>query len=511
MPTAADSLPNDTRDGSAPRTGSQSKDRTASLTTKPWLGYLRVSHVGEREGDSFRSVADQAEGMRAWAERRGEAIELLDPELNESGGRADRPILIGAVERIERGEARGLVVAYLSRAGRNVRHLLELWERIERAGGEIHAVAEGIDTSTAAGRLTRTMLAAIAEHELDVYRERFEFQRRSATERGIWQRRQTPLGYRRDETTRRLIPDDNAAAVVEAFRARAAGASLSELAARLGMTRQGARGLIRNRVYLGELRVGSHVNPDAHPPLVSEDLWLAAQYAQSSRPPRSPTATAPALLAGLVRCAGCGHVMSRSSQRRSVVYACQRSSSAGPCPAPAAITLRLLDQHVEAIALAELAALRASATLPDAEIDAMRARLRATEQELSAYLQAVSVSDVGAEAFAEGARTRRAAVEDAQARLRAVLEQSPARVDGDPVAQWTKLDGSQRNRLLRGLLEAVIVARAGGRGRIVPIATRVRVLRHGAGVIARYAGDGTTYGIRPVDIADLDGPDVLGM
>src|SRR5918994_86947 len=165
---------------------------------RPSLGYTRVSHVGGREGDRFRSPGEQADSMRSWARRRGEPIVLLEPELDESGGRRDRPILTTAVETIERGEARGLVVAYLSRASRSTRHLLELWDRIEAAGGELHAVAENIDTKTPAGRLTRTMLAAIAEHKLDVHRERFEAQRASATARGIWQRRQLAPRRRRE-------------------------------------------------------------------------------------------------------------------------------------------------------------------------------------------------------------------------------------------------------------------------------------------------------------------------
>src|SRR5919197_540526 len=116
----------------------------------PWAGYIRVSHVGGREGEAFRSPQEQAERIQAWARLRGEEIVLLDPELDQSGGRADRPILTQAVDGIEAGRYRGLVVAYLSRASRSVKHLLELWERTESAGGEVVAVAESIDTSTPA-------------------------------------------------------------------------------------------------------------------------------------------------------------------------------------------------------------------------------------------------------------------------------------------------------------------------------------------------------------------------
>ena len=99
----------------------------------PWVGYVRVSHVGGRAGDSFRSPTDQATSIQTWAATRGDQVVILDPELDESGGSRDRPILAAAVAGIEAGQYRGLVVAYLSRAGRSVRHLLEMWDRFAPA------------------------------------------------------------------------------------------------------------------------------------------------------------------------------------------------------------------------------------------------------------------------------------------------------------------------------------------------------------------------------------------
>lgn len=475
---------------------------------KPWAGYIRVSHVGGRTGDRFRSPTDQAQAIKDWARRRGEPVILLPPELDESGGRADRPILTDAVRRIEAGEYRGLVVAYLSRAGRSVRHMLELWDRIERAGGEIHAVAENIDTTTPAGRLTRTMLAAIAEHELDLHRERFEALRAEATKAGIWQRRQTPRGYRRDPRTRRLVPDRDAPLVRRAYAARLAGASWSELARMLGMTAAGAQRLIANRVYLGELRVGRHINPRAHPPLVDAEIWHAAQRTTVARPPRSGRL---ALLAGLVRCAGCGHMMSRSDQKRAVVYACHGWHSAGRCPAPASITMRRLDEHVEPIALAALARLQASSTHDDRALKQARAALREAEAELAAYLEAVSAADIGPEAFAAGAKLRRQRVDTARARLARLIAAAPAgAVSGDIIERWPTLTVEQRNHLLRHLIEAVLVRKA-GRGVLLPPAQRVRIVAHGVGLVRPYKGGGGPMPIQPIWIDDPDDPRTLRM
>jgi site-specific DNA recombinase len=446
--------------------------------------------------------------MRSWAHRREEPIVLLEPELDESGGRRDRPILATAVETIERGEARGLVVAYLSRASRSTRHLLELWDRIEAAGGELHAVAENIDTKTPAGRLTRTMLAAIAEHELDVHRERFEAQRASATARGIWQRRQTPLGYQRDRSTRRLVPDSNADRVRRAFLDRLGGTSLSQIARNLGLTRSGARMLLRNRVYLGELSVGIHTNASAHPAIVTEDEWLAVQRIRSLRPARSSGPVA--LLGGLVRCASCGHVMSRTTGGGGYVYACHRQHSAGRCPRPAAVTLDTLDPHVAAIALDELAKLKATAARSDREIAAARAALQAAEAELAAYLEGVAAAGLASGQYAEGARRRKEELERAHEHLGDLLGRQEGVVDGAPRKVWERLDVDRRNRLLRGLIDCVIVAPA-GRGVRVPVSDRTRVIAHGSGLIEPYRGGGRPLPIQSLAFPDADDPVVLGM
>lgn len=466
----------------------------------PWAGYVRVSFVGGRQGDRFRSPRDQADALEAWARARRESIEVLDPDLDESGGTLDRPGLTAALEGIEQGRYRGLVVAYLSRASRSTRDLLAMWDRIEAAGGQLHSVGEQIDTSTPAGRLTRTMLVALAEHELDTHRDRFEQLRASATQAGVWQRRQTPVGYRRDPDTRRLVPDRDADRVRDAFAARAAGATITSLANELGMTVGGVRHMLRNRVYLGELRVGEHTNHEAHPPLIDPGLFATVQAAKPARPAKR--GGEPALLAGLARCAGCGHVMSRNR----TVYACQRRSSAGPCPSPAAITISRLDAHVEAVALRHLDRLRA---VPDrrGQLVAARDRAARARAELAAYLDATSALGEG---FATGAASRRDQVRETEADLARLLTAEPAFGDVNPRDVWANLGMRDRGHLLRGLVEAVLIRAAGRGGTPVPVPDRVRVVAAGTGL--RYP---TRRGEAPAGIHSLwlnrDDPTVLRM
>ena len=395
-----------------------------------------------------------------------------------------------------------MVVAYLSRLGRNVGEQLRVWDRVQAVGGEVVSIREGIDTTTAAGRLHRNLLISIDAHEREQHAERFEERRRLATEAGIWQRRQTPTGYRKDPETRRLVPD-HPERVREAFDAAVAGDRITAIAERLGMTPGGARYLLRNRVYLGELRVGAHVNPDAHPALIDVPTFEAVQARMESgvRPARSNRPVA--LLAGLVRCSACGHVMTRGNSKGAEVYSCPTLHSGARCPRPAVIGCGRLDPHVEVIALAELENVRAAAKAGD-RAGEVRAEIADERRDLDGLLDTFG-EDVNAEALQRAAAKRSVRIEALEAELRTEL----GRVRGIPTAKrasevWVELDAHERNALLRGLLAAVVV-RAAGRGRKVPVAERAIVLRYGTALALPTRAVG---GLFPIPF-DPHGPDVL--
>lgn len=443
-----------------------------------WVAVVRVSHLGSRDADSdrFHSVADQTTEIERAVQARGDRVHVLPPELDVSGGLPldQRPALREAVEGIEQGRFGGLAVAYLSRMGRDLRVMLEAWERIELAGGRVLVARENIDSSTPSGRMQRNILAAIDQQQREEASAAFEQRCEQATAAGIWQRRQTPRGYDRDPETRRLTPSAQADEVQKAFRDRATGKPVAAVADRLGMTTSGVRALLRNRVYLGELRVRRYVNPAAHPALVTPAEFEAAQTAP--RPPRAP-ATGIALLAGLVRCMSCGHVMTRGSGNRGArSYTCSGRKSGFRCPRPAAVNEPLTNQHVEAFARRALDGWQVVAQADD-KVDRLQADLDRAREELAAYLSAVSATDVGPEAFAVGARERRLRMDEAQATLDGMTARSGIDVLG---AIQVLDDGSshERNQLLRSLLDAVVV-RPVGRGQRIAVPDRVQILPAG--------------------------------
>src|SRR3954470_24858143 len=125
----------------------------ASSRSMPLDGYIRVSQVAGRSGESFISPSLQREQIEGWVSGRGYVMGEVLEELDESGARADRPLLEEAVARVERGESQGIVVAKIDRFGRSLADGLAAIERVTRAGGVFASVQDGLDLSTDTGRL----------------------------------------------------------------------------------------------------------------------------------------------------------------------------------------------------------------------------------------------------------------------------------------------------------------------------------------------------------------------
>jgi DNA invertase Pin-like site-specific DNA recombinase len=126
-----------------------------------------VSQTAGRSGASFISPVVQREQIHGWAQAHGRVIGEIFEELDESGARPDRPMLLRAIERIEAGRSEGLVVAKLDRFGRSLRHGLAAIERIQAAKGTVVSVQDGLDLNTDTGKLVFHILLSMGEWELE--------------------------------------------------------------------------------------------------------------------------------------------------------------------------------------------------------------------------------------------------------------------------------------------------------------------------------------------------------
>lgn len=82
----------------------------------------------------------------------------------------DRPQLAACLAYLRPGDA--LVTVRLDRLARSTRELLELAQGLEERGIDLVVLDQAIDTATPAGKLMFSVLAAIAQFERDLIRER---------------------------------------------------------------------------------------------------------------------------------------------------------------------------------------------------------------------------------------------------------------------------------------------------------------------------------------------------
>jgi site-specific DNA recombinase len=455
------------------------------------IGYIRVSRIAGREGESFISPQLQKERIEALAAAQGHIVTDWREDLDQPGSKWERPGFQAALEAVEAGEADGIAVARLDRFARSVADAARAVERLEAADGVLVAVDLGMDTSTSAGRLMRNVLMALAEFELERVRENWTAAGSHAATRGVHVCRIPPTGYRRrGDDDARLEFDPEAAPVVrELFRRRGAGAPWSELCDLLDerlprpnggkWQRSTVSNMLRRRTYLGEARGGGVVNTDAHPPLVTRQEFEAAQIVEvDGRHGRSPDGGA--LLAGLVRCASCGNTLTRISNgaRGYRNYRCRKRNGNGICEAPAGISIARADEYVEGefLAAIEREPVSARGKPADGTLEQALAALEAAERELSEYQSANLISVIGKEAFVEGITQRQQAADAARRALREANSASPLEGIRNLRELWPDLDVRERRQLLGSVLDRVVVTPAPRAGKGAPVEGRVSLV-----------------------------------
>ena len=119
--------------------------------------YARVSTLDQEPENQLQELRRYVD-VRGWAMR-----EYVDKGV--SGAKDRRPALDHVIRDAKRRRFDVLVCWRLDRLGRNLRHLITLLDELQILGVAFVSLAEGIDATSAAGRLQMHILGAIAEFE----------------------------------------------------------------------------------------------------------------------------------------------------------------------------------------------------------------------------------------------------------------------------------------------------------------------------------------------------------
>jgi DNA invertase Pin-like site-specific DNA recombinase len=126
--------------------------------------YARVSKAIEQNPEN------QLIELRRWALTAGHQV--IGEFVDEISSRDTRPEKEAILKLLRLGQIDGVAFVALDRWGRTMSELVLELEEFSRTNKSLISLKEGLDLSTAAGRLMANVLAAMANFERDRIRER---------------------------------------------------------------------------------------------------------------------------------------------------------------------------------------------------------------------------------------------------------------------------------------------------------------------------------------------------
>ena len=120
-----------------------------------------------------------------------------------TGAQQDREGLTAALALVGKGDQ--LVTWKFDRLGRSVLHLASLFKEIEERGGGLVSLTEGIDTTSAGGKMMFHFMGAIAEFERDLISQRTTAGMQASKRRGVKMGRPKALTEAQADLARQMI------------------------------------------------------------------------------------------------------------------------------------------------------------------------------------------------------------------------------------------------------------------------------------------------------------------
>ncbi len=320
--------------------------RINGISRRSSVLYARVSSKDqEREGFS---IPAQQGLLRDYATKNAITVEreFVDVETAKRAGRTGFGEMIAFLKRNK--DCRSILVEKTDRLYRNLKD----WVTIDELNLEVHLVKEGhvlSADSLSAEKFMHGIKVLVAKNYVDNLSEETRKGMIEKARQGIWPSF-APLGYKnveRADKKRIIVPDETLIPVVNRLfeLCRTARYSLKEMGVMLrkegltgrwrnGMPTSTVQKILRNRIYIGEFDWDGKQYAGIHEPIISRDVWEAAQRALDLRlAKRAKKAEHAFPFSGLLSCGHCGcALVGDIKKERYIYYRC--SGGRGKCPEP---------------------------------------------------------------------------------------------------------------------------------------------------------------------------------
>lgn len=281
--------------------------------------YVRVSTENQLEN---YSIDEQIDRLKAYCKAKDYTIVKFYTDGGYSGGNTNRPALQQMISDIGAGGINTVVVYKLDRLSRSQKDTLMLIEDHFLANGvDFVSLNENFDTSSPFGRAMIGILSVFAQLEKDQITERFTMGRIGRAKNGQFHGgAYAPVGYDYIDGSL-LVNDYEAIQVRDLYERFSKGYPLHDCWQYMQSkytTKYGAwssetliRNVLKNRIYIGEVKFKGTHYPGTHTPIISQELFDTVQtiFLHSRRNMasfrRSPF-KANTLLSGLIYCGNCG-------------------------------------------------------------------------------------------------------------------------------------------------------------------------------------------------------------